>query len=92
MGSIRNACNLEGANLTSGCQLEVPMGVPQKKPLPFAVKQHVRIEDHKGVGDPQSDWNWTPTVSRFSISFDESVASQRTRTNTNGVADVGEYA
>lgn len=67
------------------------MATAQKKHLPFALKQHVRVADHQGVGSATDAWNWTPQVPVSSISFDETVASQRTRTNTSGVADVGEF-
>lgn len=60
-------------------------------PLPFALRQHVKVEDHKGLGNPNGDWNWNPAVPKSRISFDDQTASQRTRSNTSGIADVGEF-
>jgi hypothetical protein len=59
--------------------------------VPFAVKQHRLVADHQGIGDPKDVWNWQPPVPKHQIKFDETTASQRTRTNTSGIADVGEY-
>jgi hypothetical protein len=59
--------------------------------VPFAVKQHRLVADHKGIGNPNDVWNWKPPVPRHQIGFDETTASQRTRTNTSGIADVGEF-
>jgi hypothetical protein len=61
------------------------------KKIPFGVKQHVRAEAHQGVGNPNDVWNWTPKKGVNEIVFDEAIASDRTRTNTNGIADQGEY-
>lgn len=58
---------------------------------PFALGQHVSVADHQGIGDPNDTWNWKPAVPTHSIKFDQNSASQRTRTNTQGIADVGEY-
>jgi hypothetical protein len=58
---------------------------------PFAVKQHVPANDHQGIGDPKDSWNWTPSVPKHEIMFSETTASMRTRTNTRGIADEGEY-
>ena len=63
----------------------------QDEQVPFAVKQHVLLEDHQGIGNPKDVWNWKPSVPVHQIIFDETSASSRTRTNTQGVADVGEY-
>jgi hypothetical protein len=60
--------------------------------VPFAVKQHRLVADHQGIGNPNDVWNWKPSVPKHQIAFDETSASMRTRTNTGGIADVGEYA
>ncbi len=59
--------------------------------MPFAVKQHRRLADHQGIGNPKDVWNWKPSVPEHQINFDETSASQRTRNNSGGIADVGEY-
>lgn len=59
--------------------------------IPFALKQHVKVSEHQGIGNPEDVWNWQPNVPMHQIKFDETTASQRTRTNTQGIADVGEY-
>ena len=58
---------------------------------PFGLKQHVRVADFQGIGNPNQNWNWVPTTGKHSIDFSDATASQRTRTNTNGIADSGEY-
>jgi hypothetical protein len=60
--------------------------------VPFALRQHVAAKDHQGIGDPNGDWNWEPPVPKNRISFDDRTSSQRTRSNTNGVADVSEFS
>jgi hypothetical protein len=57
---------------------------------PFALTQHVSVADHQGIGNPNDVWNWKSPVPTHMIKFDDSAASQRTRTNTQGIADVGE--
>jgi hypothetical protein len=64
--------------------------VPSQQ-MPFAVKQHKLVADHQGIGNPNDVWNWKPDVPVHQVMFDETSASQRTRTNTSGIADVGEY-
>jgi hypothetical protein len=58
---------------------------------PFALKQHVKASEHQGIGNADSAWNWEPKVPKHQIDFSKDTASNRTRTNTNGIADQGEY-
>ena len=58
---------------------------------PFAIKQHVKAADHQGVGKISDNWNWNPKKPHAEIIFSETRATNRTRTNTNGIADQGEY-
>lgn len=68
------------------------MGYALRKATPFAIKQHVKAADHEGIGNPNTDWNWEPKVPKIQIDFSKETASRRTRTNTNGIADEGEFS